>query len=492
MQFGLASLLNHRKIFQSPYHSLGLLVRPVPHDERATDGGEDRVMEVVQTLTVVLDGDAARRLRDYSRFDVHQDATAIPTLMERSWSFDIQSLFGVDEPLFACPFANASRVYLQTLPGLVETPCRVDASMSARMREVVETTHGVERRVSARQAIRSIQPIEVRLPSWATFDRSRTATEENDTLRLLAMDVLGRTSSLLSYSTLAPSCSSSNSSLAHEFVLKAACVRPPELPGSVTWNPVHDRVAIHRFLTGHGEHVGGLTTTLVNRGSHLVRIDLVDLLPAFIRPHFHTLRLLLNDTPLDPEAAGDDDSGNVARLGVLCGIGEPGRVAPYYWRLRPASATPPLAPASVEMTFCLPPSAELKIMLQFEKLFRYWDQFPPDAFRGFDVGSAIVTVTDVTGDAGPCWGGSCLGLDWSPFSSAGLSSLIDEREDAPKQSPPYRVYSEALTVPLAIPDFSMPYNVFIMTCTVIAIFFGAMMSNLTRSLKLLRKTAEQE
>lgn len=46
--------------------------------------------------------------------------------------------------------------------------------------------------------------------------------------------------------------------------------------------------------------------------------------------------------------------------------------------------------------------------------------------------------------------------------------------------PRSQVYSEGLLVPLATPDFSMPYNVICLTSTVLAIFTGATLNTLLR------------
>jgi hypothetical protein len=43
-----------------------------------------------------------------------------------------------------------------------------------------------------------------------------------------------------------------------------------------------------------------------------------------------------------------------------------------------------------------------------------------------------------------------------------------------------QVYSEGLLVPLAVPDFSMPYNVICLTSTVLAVYFGATLNALLR------------
>eukprot|EP00879_Flechtneria_rotunda_P023694 GHRR01025083.1.p1 GENE.GHRR01025083.1~~GHRR01025083.1.p1 ORF type:complete len:165 (+),score=63.44 GHRR01025083.1:38-496(+) len=51
-----------------------------------------------------------------------------------------------------------------------------------------------------------------------------------------------------------------------------------------------------------------------------------------------------------------------------------------------------------------------------------------------------------------------------------LASLAEPR--------PHMVYSPGLVVPLAVPDFSMPYNVICLTSTVLAVFFGATLNSL--------------
>ncbi len=51
---------------------------------------------------------------------------------------------------------------------------------------------------------------------------------------------------------------------------------------------------------------------------------------------------------------------------------------------------------------------------------------------------------------------------------------------------PIRIYTETLLVSLPTPDFSMPYNVITLTCTVIALFFGSMFNLMTRGFVALR------
>ena len=52
------------------------------------------------------------------------------------------------------------------------------------------------------------------------------------------------------------------------------------------------------------------------------------------------------------------------------------------------------------------------------------------------------------------------------------------------------MYTPVLLVDLATPDFSMPYNVIIMSCTLIALIFGMVFNLLTRKFTLVRVSSE--
>ena len=49
-----------------------------------------------------------------------------------------------------------------------------------------------------------------------------------------------------------------------------------------------------------------------------------------------------------------------------------------------------------------------------------------------------------------------------------------------------RTYTRPLLVDLATPGFSMPYNVIIMSCTLIALIFGSVFNLLTRKFVVVR------
>ena len=49
-----------------------------------------------------------------------------------------------------------------------------------------------------------------------------------------------------------------------------------------------------------------------------------------------------------------------------------------------------------------------------------------------------------------------------------------------QEKSPVLSYMEVLLVPLTTPDFSMPYNVITITCTVFALYFGSLLNVLRR------------
>jgi phosphatidylinositol glycan class T len=109
-------------------------------------------------------------------------------------------------------------------------------------------------------------------------------------------------------------------------------------------------------------------------------------------------------------------------------------------------ATPALLLATLE----LPPHETLHLSLRVRKAFLRYTEHPPDAQRGWDLPPAVFV----------------------PF-------------DAPHE----RIYTPALLVDLATPDFSMPYNVIIMSSTLIALIFGSLFNMLIRRFSVIKVDA---
>lgn len=98
----------------------------------------------------------------------------------------------------------------------------------------------------------------------------------------------------------------------------------------------------------------------------------------------------------------------------------------------------------LELTLDIPAAATLTLSYDFDKSILRYTEYPPDPNRGFEIAPAIVRVR---------------GADGVPSSYIRTTSLL--------------LY-------LPTPDFSMPYNVIILTSTVIALGFGSMFNILVR------------
>ncbi|KAF7191401.1 GPI transamidase component GPI16 [Pseudocercospora fuligena] len=105
----------------------------------------------------------------------------------------------------------------------------------------------------------------------------------------------------------------------------------------------------------------------------------------------------------------------------------------------------------LELLLELPPFSEVNIAYDFEKAILRYTEYPPDANRGFDVAPAVLRVL-----------------------------TKDGQEDS-------YLRTTSLLLPLPTPDFSMPYNVIILTSTVIALGFGSIFNLLIRRFVLLKE-----
>ena len=96
----------------------------------------------------------------------------------------------------------------------------------------------------------------------------------------------------------------------------------------------------------------------------------------------------------------------------------------------------------IEVVLSLPPSTTVMLTYDFDKAILRYTEYPPDANRGFIVAPAVIKI---------------LGKPESIY-----------------------VRTTSLLLSLPTPDFSMPYNVIILTSTVMALAFGSIFNILIR------------
>lgn len=185
----------------------------------------------------------------------------------------------------------------------------------------------------------------------------------------------------------------------------------------------HPPLYVSRQMTGHGQERGGMHATLTNPHAYPQTIVYLEALPWFLKPYMHTLAV---------------QHGTIEKM--------------YY--------TPALdrkRGTHLELMITIPAFSTAELNYDFEKAILRYTEYPPDANRGFDVAPAVIRV---------------------------LSSESTLTDDAHADQ---YLRTTSLLLPLPTPDFSMPYNVIILTSTVIALGFGSIFNMLVRKFVLLEE-----
>ncbi|WPG98569.1 Hypothetical protein R9X50_00136100 [Acrodontium crateriforme] len=181
------------------------------------------------------------------------------------------------------------------------------------------------------------------------------------------------------------------------------------------------RLYASRQITGYGQQRGGMHAVLTNPQPYAQKIIYLESLPWFLRPFMHTLTFRAS-------------SGAEVRPEKM-----------YY--------TPALdrkRGTQLELQVEVPAHSTVELSYEFEKAILRYTEYPPDANRGFDVPAAVVRV---------------------------IANTTEADQDA-------YLRTTSLLLPLPTPDFSMPYNVIILTSTVIALGFGSIFNLLVRRFAL--------
>ncbi|EME50174.1 hypothetical protein DOTSEDRAFT_50287 [Dothistroma septosporum NZE10] len=108
----------------------------------------------------------------------------------------------------------------------------------------------------------------------------------------------------------------------------------------------------------------------------------------------------------------------------------------------------------LELLLDVPAHSMVELTYDFEKAILRYTEYPPDANRGFDIPPAIIRVLPKDGE--------------------------QDRQGN-------YLRTTSLLLPLPTPDFSMPYNVIILTSTVIALGFGSIFNLLIRRFVLIEE-----
>lgn len=181
-----------------------------------------------------------------------------------------------------------------------------------------------------------------------------------------------------------------------------------------------------RSFTGHGQERGGVQTLLTNPSSTSpISFIYFETLPWFMKPYLHTLTVRLSNSS----------------------VPNPHLIKETFYR----PALDRRRGTQLELLITIPAASTVILTYDFDKAILRYTEYPPDANRGFDVAPAIIRLLPPFGDAS------------------------EQRFQASVY-----IRTSSLLLPIPTPDFSMPYNVIILTSTVMALAFGMIFNLLVR------------
>lgn len=196
-----------------------------------------------------------------------------------------------------------------------------------------------------------------------------------------------------------------------------------------------------RFLLGVGQERGQIVTKITNTHYTAINLLLQESIPWFVPVYLHTLTLKI--------------SGSETLI-------KPSLIKYIPGRLRER-------PSHLEIAFKCPTRTTIDVSIDFDYVFLKWLEYPPDASHGQYIASAILTAqlpiarnfTAIPVD------GHLFADSFNASRSAGYI---------------VQIRTESLLITLPVPDFSMPYNVICLACTVVALAFGPIHNISTKKL----------
>lgn len=197
-------------------------------------------------------------------------------------------------------------------------------------------------------------------------------------------------------------------------------------------------------LSDSGGLRGGVSTLLKNEdSSQSLRVNFLEVFPAFQRVYLHTLNVTVSGLSVSSGVLYNDPSFH-----FLPGNTQKGTCT------------------KLEFSLNIPPNSEAHVYIEFEKFLMRLDEYPPDPNRGQDMPAVKVTYT-------------IPGRAEDKLSRANMPNTpLFSRWPVPGEK--VAVYANGLLVSMPLPDFSMPYNVITLTCTIVAFFFGSTHNLLVR------------
>ncbi|KAF5374923.1 hypothetical protein D9758_000016 [Tetrapyrgos nigripes] len=190
---------------------------------------------------------------------------------------------------------------------------------------------------------------------------------------------------------------------------------------------------LQRKLHGSTQDRGHLALTLKNHEPKDISVSYLETMPWLVQFYLHTIEMRVDGVKRD------DLISNISYV----------------------LPVPHSRPATFHSILTLPAHSTVTFTIDVTKAFLMYTEHPPDAQRGWDLPPAVFVLLP------------------SPSGEDYTNTVGGAQEGS-------RIYTPSLLVDLATPDFSMPYNVIIFTCSVVAFIFGSVFNQLTRKFVVVR------
>lgn len=454
---GLATLLDRPVIYKGWYHSLRLYVRSYEFEPEAVGGHKGTLLQ--QALTLVIQP---------SQITSSRTLTSSTRTQQPTWS--LSSLFGRDISS-GCPLAKSNVVYLEFEGPLVEKLGQLDGT--GRLKE------GSSACMAQGKDLASIQTEQAQ-DDLARLQGDRSTVVHEDHCSALLQNFVENGAYVLHGvpENIFRELRILEDRKIHSSVLLAFTV--PKFVNSrsldvgiswkipFAWKPIKAPFRATRFLVGSGNARGAIAIVLksnelqskcsldipglagpifrANESPVLNATDMTifQVVPWYIRLYLHTLQVYIDEQP------------------------KPFWEVVTWMQVIPSEDR--RSPGVIELELRIPCNATvITLITEFDKGFLRIDEHPPDANRGFDLPSALISFPHQHSER-----------QYQPAHSDFLEALDSPLLQHFRKEKPVQVYTEVLLVPLATPDFSMPYNVITLTCTVLALYFGSLLNILRR------------
>jgi len=200
----------------------------------------------------------------------------------------------------------------------------------------------------------------------------------------------------------------------------------PKSPSTVPTAPLlHTHMYVRRVSSSGS---GSLVTHVTNTANSDITVLYLQVIPWFLRVYVHSLEL---------------------NMSPLTSLSSHQTLSPTNFTFSPARDRE--TPYTLEMVLTVPANSRVQFSIQFDPLLLRWNEYPPDAHHGRYIPSGVVTFR-------------------APPSQDRTSNKV------------ITLYTETVLVYLPTPDFSMPFNVLCLVCTVIAIVYGSLFNLTTKEL----------